>query len=133
MSAQKSHTGRSSGDGSMKYSVPPPARPSSTYSRGTPSTCRSRNRNVTVSAAAQYTPSVRKVSRGWRSRSGRSRSYSRAMDIPSRMDRPKVASWTEISLPISAEQAAQQAAPPSVILLVGDGVHPAVHVELPAL
>ena len=74
VSAQKSHTGRSSGDGSVKYSVPPPARPSSTYSRGTPSTCRSRNRNVTVSAAAQYTPSVRKVSRGWRSRSGRSRS-----------------------------------------------------------
>ncbi|MDY3281226.1 MAG: hypothetical protein SOX55_02460 [Dysosmobacter sp.] len=53
MSAQKSHTGRSTGDGSVKYSVPPPASPSSTYSRGTPSTCRSRKRNVTVSAAAQ--------------------------------------------------------------------------------
>lgn len=91
MSAQKDHTGRNIAENVQKKSTAPPTAPSSTKPRSWPSARRRRNRNIVLPTARQYRVSSGPVSRGSRSRKGRSRSYSSPADSPSRMD------WTNTS------------------------------------
>ena len=85
VSTQKSHTGRKNGEKAVKNSTPPPTAPSSRYSRSCPCARRSMKRKTAKPAAMQYRMSSADVRRGSRRRQARSRSYSSAAAMPSRI------------------------------------------------